>query len=171
MKNKMLAGMLAVTSLGTASSVYAFNSGDVITFKPGVSSYGSGGPVVTGSYFAMDFNGNGKFSNSERTAIAPGANGGIIIGALQPAAGSHSGCPNGSESNTIDAPWCFFGNTGMHQTVDIPVTDNGNGTLDFRGWSVTWNGVQIPMGGDSANFPVDTGNAIVTCQTPDTRHV
>ena len=165
MKNKMLAGMLAVTSMGTASAVYAFNSGDVITFKPGVTSYTSSGTVVnTGSYFAMDINNNGKFSASERTAMAPGANGGIIIGALQPAAGSHIGCPDGtSESSTIDAPWCFFGITGMHQTVDIPVTDNGNGTLDFRGWSVLWNGVQIPMGGDPANFPADTGNAIVTC--------
>ena len=135
MKNKMLAGMLAVTSLGTASSVYAFNSGDVITFKPGVSSYGSGGPVVTGSYFAMDINGNGKFSAAERTAIAPGANGGIIIGALQPAAGSHAGCPNGSESNTIDAPWSGRRPSAMSMAI--------------RRWTGPWPGFSISLA-DSA---------------------
>ena len=174
MKNKTLIGLLAVSSMGTVSSVYAFNTGDVISFKPGESSCESGigvypncsyGTVVqTGSYFAMDVNGNGKFSTGERIAIAPGTDGGIIIGALQPITSSHGGCPNGTESNTIDAPWCFFENTGMHQTVSIPVTDNGNGTLDFRGWSVAWAGItNIPLGGDPANFPVDTGNATVTC--------
>lgn len=174
MKNKLILGALAVASISAVSSVHAFNDGDTITFLPGENSclgdagvypncdFGPGG-VNVGSYFAMDYNGDGLFAVDERTAIAPGPDGGIIVGAVQPAYGSHSGCPDGSESATIDTPWCFFGNTGMHQTTVIPVTDNGDGTLDFRGWGVTWNGIQnIPLGGDPLNFPQDTGNAVVT---------
>jgi len=68
-------------------------------------------------------------------------------------------------------PWGFFGNTGMHQTT-LPVViaggDDGSGdgvaSIDFSGWGVAWNGIQnIPLGGDSANFPSDTSIAVVTC--------
>jgi hypothetical protein len=52
----------------------------------------------------------------------------------------------------------------MHQTAAIPVTDNGNGTLNFTGWGMTWNGISnVPMGGDTVNYPADTGNATIVC--------
>ncbi len=76
---------------------------------------------------------------------------GIKLGVAQPASGSHSGAPDGSESPSIDNPWLFFNNTGMHFT-NAPITilsDDGAGnvTLDFSGWRVTWNGVpEINMG-------------------------
>lgn len=51
----------------------------------------------------------------------------------------------------------------MHQTLS-PVTDNGNGTLNFTGWGVNWNGIgNIPLGGDPANYSSDTGLATINC--------
>ncbi len=156
-----------------ASNAIAYGTGDVIGFKQGQRVCVIGGTYpncdyavveVKGSYFAMDTNGDGQFSGNERTPIAPGPSGGIIIGVPQPAYGSHAGCPDGSERPGPDAPWCFFGNTGMHQTASVPVTDNGDGTLNFTGWGVTWNGIpNIPLGGDPANFADDTGRAIISC--------
>ncbi len=156
-----------------ASNAFAYGTGDVIGFKPGQRICIVGGTYpncdygvveVTGSYFAMDTNGDGQFSGDERTPIAPGPAGGIIIGVPQPAYGSHTGCPDGSEMPGPDAPWCFFGSTGMHQTASVPVIDNGDGTLNFTGWGVTWNGIpNIPLGGDPANFADDMGRAIISC--------
>ncbi len=125
--------------------------------------------VAVGSYFAMDANGDGTFSAEEKIVIAMSE--GVRLGDVQPALGSHGGSPNGSEFPSIDMPWTFFGNTGMHQTT-LPVVivngDDGTGdntaSIDFSGWGVVWNGINnIPMGGDSANFPSDTGIAVVNC--------
>lgn len=163
---------LAVGSIAV-SNAFAYNTGDVIEFQPGQRVCVISGTYpdcyfgvtnVIGSYFAMDTNGDGQFAASERVPIAPGPAGGIIIGVPQPAYGSHTGCPNGSETPGPDMPWCFFGNTGMHQTASVPITDNADGTLNFTGWGVTWNGLaNIPMGGDPANFADDTGQATISC--------
>lgn len=168
--------MLAISSLiamsGVSFSVSALNTGDKLGFDPGVTGClsGAGGfpncsygtTVNSGSYFAIDTNGSGTFTATERVAISQGPSGGLIIGVPQPDSGSHFGCPDGTESPGPDMPWCFFGSTGMHQTATIPVTDNGDGTLNFTGWGVTWNGISnIPMGGDAANFPQDTGKAVI----------
>lgn len=168
----LLSTLVAISSVTT--NALAFNTGDVLGYDAGVRECLLGGTVpnceygltgvTSGSYFAMDFNGNGSFGINERTAIAPGPSGGIIVGLPQPATGTHSGCPDGTENPGPDMPWCFFGATGMHQTATVPVTDNGNGTLNFTGWGVTWNGIpNIPMGGDKVNFPSDTGNATIIC--------
>ena len=125
---------------------------------------------VTGSYFAMDINNDGAFDGNEKIAIERDE--GVRLGDVQPASGSHSGAPDGSELSSIDMPWSFFGNTGMHQTtlqVVIVGGDDGTGdntaSLDFSGWGVTWNGISnIPLGGDSLNFP-DTGVAILNCSS------
>lgn len=73
---------------------------------------------------------------------------GLITGASQAAAGSHVGAPNGSESPGIDAPWSFFGDTGMHLAV-LPVSVlSANGStawIDMRGWA--WSTVPyMPLG-------------------------
>jgi len=168
MNTKLISSLFAIAALNSVSSVQAFNSGDIINFKPGESFCLFGGtyPVcqhgvtsVTGSYFAMDISGDGVISPDERIAALPGTDGGIVIGALQLATGSHSSCPNGSEISPVDSPWCFGGNTGMHQVTGIPVTDNGDGTLDFTGWGVTWNGISnIPMG-------AVVSNAVLSCSS------
>ncbi|VAW68720.1 hypothetical protein MNBD_GAMMA09-1864 [hydrothermal vent metagenome] len=180
MNKKILSVLLVTATLGGASTASAFNNGDILAFKAGVvtclvptdptSSCYSGTTVETGSYFAMDLNNDGQFSSTERTAIAVGSDGGIVIGLIQTAGGSHSGCPTGSEISPVDAPWCFFGRTGMHQTVGLPVLDKGDNTLDFSGWGISWDGIaNIPLGGDPANFPEDTGLATVSCaNTPCT---
>ncbi len=133
---------IAVGSIAIPNA-FSYNTGDVIDFKPGQRVCVIDGTYpnclydifeVTGSYFAMDANGNGVFDSQERTPIIPGPDGGIIIGVAQPAYGSHSSCPDGSETPGLDMPWCFFNNTGMHQTISVPVTDNGDGTLNFTGW-------------------------------------
>ncbi len=71
---------------------------------------------------------------------------------------------------SIDEPWQFFGNLGVHQTLavspdasaDITVlTDdsNGNVTLDFSAWNVSWNSIPgIPL-----NNGDDNGIATMTC--------
>jgi hypothetical protein len=160
---------LVLAVLGTASvSVHAALPPDaILTFDPGQTV----SQDVTGSYFAIDLNGDGIFDEFEKTAIEN--NEGVRIGDAQPASGSHTGAPDGSELPSIDMPWAFFGNTGMHQTT-VPVVifngDNGTGdniaSLDFSGWGFTWNGIpDIPLGGDSANFPSDTGVAVLNCSS------
>jgi len=124
--------------------------------------------LVDGSNMSLD---TAEF----RMEVAPGffvptsltGNDGINVGSAQAATGSHTGAPDGSESQGIDNPWLFFSNTGMHQTTS-PVTvlgDDGAGnvTLDFSGWSVTWNGIaDIPMSGGAWGGNAD-GVANVTC--------
>lgn len=168
-KKRILQTTLALILSSSAYSSYALDipaNNNILRFDAGVNetSYYRSGLVKMGSYFGMDLNGDGVISAYERTAIAPGPLGGITLGALQPALGSHSSCPNGSESPGPDMPWCFFGNTGMHQVTGTPVVSNGNGTLDFTGWGVTWNGIaNIPLGGAPADFPADTGLGNISC--------
>ncbi len=140
----------------------ALPSGAVLQFVPGVYSYDSDGNpanVTSGSYFSVDVNGNGVFNNVEKTAIA--MHDGIILGTSQPASGSHPGFVDGSELPGIDAAWNFFGNTGMHQTTS-PVTDYGDGTLDFSGFGMTWVGIPNVSLGDPSR---DTRRAQITCSS------
>ena len=112
---------------------------------------------IVGSYFSMDTNGDGNI-NGEKTPI--GSFNGLHFGTAQGATGSHTGAPDGTESPDIDAPWNFFGNTGMHSTT-APTTDNGDGTINLA-WEVTWNGIpSIPMAPTSATTIVCDGSG--TC--------
>ncbi|MEE8428981.1 MAG: hypothetical protein V3S33_05720 [Gammaproteobacteria bacterium] len=83
--------------------------------------------------------------------------------------GSHTGPITGAENPQYDT-WEFFGNTGMDY-LSSPMTDlgtdgSGNHLIDMSGWTVSWNGIDaISMGGDSANFPSDTGIGIMSCST------
>lgn len=149
------------------STQAALVSGTLLVMAPGVwgcvSGVGTfpdcdyGSTVVAGSYFAM---------SGARVALHPGTDGGIVIGAAQPGSGSHGGFPDGSETAPLDAPWAFFCNTGLHFTTS-PVTvinndvNNDGGfkqTLDFSGWTVSWNGIPaIPL----------PGVATITCSLAD----
>jgi hypothetical protein len=156
------------TSLAIFSfNAYAFNNGDTISFDPGVRECLIPDPsicqsipqlvvVTKGSYFAMDLDGNGTFSMSERFPIAPGPDGGIVLGMLQPAPG-------------IDQPWEFFGSFGMHQTTVTPVTQNPDGSLDFSGWEVAWNGIVVPLG-SGADAMVSCGSTS-PCTIDDQYHI
>ncbi|MCK4951266.1 MAG: VPLPA-CTERM sorting domain-containing protein [Gammaproteobacteria bacterium] len=74
----------------------------------------------------------------------------------------------------ITEPWNFFGNTGMHLTsspitvIDNDVNNDGGltKTLDFSGWSITWNGIPtIPLGSGSSAWGTGFGDGIaqITC--------
>lgn len=171
MKKILAACVLLVAGLQQAS---ALTNGDLLTITQGEQGCLAGGVfpncnggatgVVSGSYFAMDYTNNGIFDDMEKTPIGPGSDGGIVIGKIQPGS-SDWGCSFVGISGLIDAPWCFFGNTGVHQTIAVPVTDNGDGTLDFTGWGVTWNGIpNIPLGG-APEFG-ETGRANISCSSP-----
>ncbi len=163
-KQKILSLGLLVTSVGLATQAQAtLPTNAILKFNPAVLGGYYGTAIIGGSYFAMDTNGDGVFQNSERTGVT--VNVGVSIGQAQPASGTHTGAPDGSEAPGIDNPWNFFGNTGLHQTTS-PVTilsDNGAGavTLDLSGWNVAWNGIaSIPMSQGTSN-----GVATVTCAT------
>jgi len=158
-----------------STGAHAFSTGFTLEFDSGIygcigggtypssCAYGTG--ITSGSYFTMDTNGDGAFSFSERNAIS--MNEGIFVdGAAQPATGAHTGTVDGTESPSIDNPWNFFANTGMHQSLSpITIMSNdysGNMSLDFSGWSVTWNNnPSIALGGDA--IVGDTGLATLTC--------
>ena len=118
-------------------------------------------PPISGSYFGMRLAPTTTvYTTLDQLDL-------IKLGVIQPASGSHTGEPSGTENPGIDLPWAFFGNTGMHQTI-APLTivsDDGAGnvTLDFTGWGLTWNGIpNVPLGG-SSSFYEDTGIATMTC--------
>lgn len=151
---------MLIASSGVVSQVQAVLPGNaILQFDPGVRG-GYYNFVLSGSYFAMDTNGDSTFQKSERTPIIQNA--GVSINKAQSASGTHSGAPDGSESPGLDQPWNFFGNTGLHQTTS-PVLINSSTatttTLDFSGWNVAWNGIDsIPMGNGPSN-----GEATISC--------
>jgi len=111
------------------SSKASLVAGNVLGFSPGIND----GVTVTGSYFGMDTNADGIFQNVEKTIIS--MSDGVQIGVAQTATGSHSFPPDGSESPTIDNPWLFSGNTGMH-SITGPISETSEGLLDFSSWKV-----------------------------------
>lgn len=180
--NKTTLASAVLLSLGAAGASFSAQANlatsAVLAFDPGVRSCnvasktypncGAAGSFVSGgTWFSMDADGNGTVADSEKTIFSPGPDGGIHMGVLQTASGSHPGAPDGTEVAGIDAPWMFFCNTGMvFTTTPVTVaTDSGTTkTLDFSGWRVTWSGIpSINMGGDATNFPTDTGLATITC--------
>jgi hypothetical protein len=141
MKKLKFEALAAAVIFAPSFSLHAFENGDLISFDPGnclncSSSYSSAPYGVTkGSYFGLDLDGNRKITIYERVPISPGPDGGIVVGSLQPGPG-------------IDTPWMFFGAQGYHRTTITPITQNADGSLDFTGLEVYWNGgMIIPLGG------------------------
>jgi len=157
-----------ILTAGINTTANAALAGDArLDFNPGVltSSVSGSISVNSGSYFGMDVNGNGVISAGERSAISQ--NNGLLLGTVQGASGSHGGLPEGSESPGIDNPWAFKANTGMQysSTPTNVLTDDGNGnvTLDFSGWGVTWSGIPvINMGGGIQDCGTDSDGLCVT---------
>lgn len=83
---------------------------------------------------------------------------------IQPAAGSHLGPIDGSETPSVDNPWLFNGGTGMHFT-NTPLTKSSGADntmlLDLSGIHVMWGG--NTLGRYEAALGVYE-DAIVTCQ-------
>ena len=161
---KLCIGSIGLLLISISSNLYASLASDAtLLFDPSIEGCPSGGippncdlglyPVIVGgTFFSFDINGNNDIELEERFGMTP--ENGITLGVAQPASGSHMGQPDGSEIFSIDQPWQFFANTGMHQS-NSPVTiisdDNaGNVLLDMSGWGITWNGIpNIPFGSGS----------------------
>ncbi|HED13499.1 MAG TPA: VPLPA-CTERM sorting domain-containing protein [Gammaproteobacteria bacterium] len=125
----------------------------------------------------MDTNGDGSVASGEKSVIlvagGVASDKGIGLAMHQTfdntgnPIGSHTGSINGSESPQFDI-WGFFGNTGLDYLSspmnDLGLDANGNHKIDMSGWVVGWNGIDaIPMGGDTANFAIDTGVGTMVC--------
>ncbi len=175
MNKKSLTTAVLLTMAGmTGAAQAALIPGTLLNFNAGVytctdpdSTYPNcdtqGYYVSSGSYFGLDADGDGivTTSHSESDAIAPGLDGGIIIGVMQDTNGhaTHGGAAHVGVGG-IDAEWAYYGYTGMHFTTVPVVVVNDYGVtkdLDFSGWSVTWNGMDTPLGG--------SGLATITCSS------
>ncbi len=179
-KKQMYCGVALALGLYAAEADAALVNSSILSFNPGEIFCQIGGTApdnctygiknVSGSWFAMDGSGDGKVQANEKVALS--ANEGIRLGQTQDASGSHTGFPDGSELPGIDNPWSFFGNTGMHKTVSpivISGGDDGTGdgiaSLDFSGWTVTWNLIPAISMGSGANTMADNpeGIAVLNC--------
>lgn len=139
----------SVFSFATTNAFAILPANANLQFDPGILECTLGGTppnnctygvteVNIGSYFGMDTDGGGILP-TERTPIAVGTVG-LNINTTQTGAGD------------IDQTWSFFSAAGNHTTVSNTaiLSDDGNGnvTLDFSGWNVTWNNIPlIDMGG------------------------
>ena len=135
----------AILALGAVMAQAAtLNTGDVLTISAGVtipnpSGYASS--VVSGSYFGIDIDGDGIVADNEKIALEQGTTG-LVIGVSTSPGASHAGAPTAGDTNAIDAPWFYSGNTGSDY-VTTPVTGSTETGLDMSGWHVTWNGTQM----------------------------
>lgn len=165
-KQKILSAamLIACSSISTQSHAILAD-GLRLDFNPAVKG-GYYGYVIGGSYFGMDNSGDSVIQKSERIALTQ--NDGITLGTVQAAAGgTHSGAPNGSETEGIDKAWGYFGNTGLHLTssaTNILSATGNTATVDFSGWVVTWNAIPaIPMSGGAWSAGFTSGEAKVLC--------
>lgn len=114
-------------------------AGDVLTIDAGVpmyDSYGNLAGVSGGSWFGMD-SGDGRITPSEEYAIAPGADGGIVIGSPQ-------------APGDIDV-WMLQGSSGHHYTETAPSGGTTSG-IDFSGWAIFYNGGTVVSAGSKHDW-------------------
>ena len=173
---------IAITSISISTTASAALASDaVLNFDAGISGGGYYATVVSGSYFGMDFNGDGSITSEEKIAISQ--NEGLVLGSSQVSSGSHTGAPgcisdgitctagdNGSVTPTVDNPWALLGNTGMHGSSSptfVTVTGANTADIDFSGWFMTWNGINISLGGDLASVVCAVDCAIGDTYTLD----
>lgn len=147
------ASLFSTTSHATLTGTTAEGSG-YLTFAP-ASSSGTTQPA-SGSWFYIEGSLYTPIASNEGMALQHFA---------QPAFGSHTGAPDGSEAPSIDQPHNFFGSTGMWGSVS-PITilsASGNtATLDFSGLRWSWDGLDNFYSIVESSLG-DTGVATVVC--------
>lgn len=144
MNSKTLIQATFAAMLGAASSnvIAAAVPTFPMSINAGTATYDSDGWVIdvpSGSWFAVDFNADGRIAGLEKTALSQGDEG-LVIGRTTSPGASHDGAPTANDFNTITAPWLFFGATGSDYLTS-PITGSTTAGLDFSGWMVTWNGM------------------------------
>lgn len=151
---------LGIASLGAQAATPP--KGAQLTINPGTLSPDDIFVTGSGSYFGMDNNGNAMITNFEKVVLDQGTTG-LVIGTTTSAGASHASAPTGSDTNAIDKPWNYFGNTGSDY-LRTAVTGSTTAGLDFTGWTVTWNNIlAIPMNTDA--WVTGTGTGIHTGAT------
>ena len=168
-KTKSVAALtltLSISILSFCTHAASLVNGNVLTLSQVVyvgDIYGydgnyNGYAIYSGSWFAMDTDGNHKIAGTEKVALSEGTTG-LVIGTTTSAGASHAGAPTAGDTNAITAPWNFFGNTGS-DFLTVAVTGDTTSGLNMSGWTVTWNGVPtIPMG-SGAWVPLSAGGVI-----------
>lgn len=163
MKNKNSTTILFLACLSASCGAHAaiLNTGDRLTLKSGVTINDvNGNPIdiASGSWFALNLNGNLGIEGIEKTALAQGTDG-IVIGQTTPPGSHHNGSPLPGDTNAVTAPWVYFGATGSDY-LTIPVTGGTQG-VDMRGWHVAWHSISaLPLGSGAwdAGFTDGIGN-------------
>lgn len=138
----------ALTAIMFVATTYAqaaiLNAGDNLSITAGVVELDQAGyqtNVSSGSWFAMDSNGDSNVDPTEKVALSQGTDG-IVIGASNTALGA------------IDASWSFLGTTGYH-FVSTAISGGTSG-LDMSGWRANFNyGNIINMGSGTAWTPLN----------------
>jgi hypothetical protein len=155
---KTIISLGLMMAMGTSHAVLV--NGSMLNIGEGSFFTMGGGLVVRAPGF------DGNFITSQQ---------GLVLAAIQTPSGSHSGIPGSTvgENPTVDVPWVFFGNTGMHGTESAThvLSASGNtGTVDMSGWVIAWNGLDsasgkatIPMGSGAWNGALTDGVAQITC--------
>lgn len=149
-KSFTLTTLVMSAALSFSQSVYSASllPGDVLVLDTGVGIFNPGGGlpvgVSSGSYFAADLNGDGAISAQGEFQLMSNGTVGLKIGTLTPAGASHAGAPLPGDTNSVDAPFNFFSNTGSHQLTAHIFGDTDNG-LNFTGWTWNWNGQSVNM--------------------------
>jgi hypothetical protein len=139
---------LGASALSLCTHAATLSYGDVLTIAAGIPSYDANGNfagVVSGSWFGCDCNGNDKLDSTEKVSPLAQGSTGIVIGVATLPGASHGGTPVPGDTNAIDAPYSFFGNTGSDFT-SIGITGSTASGLDMSGWGWTWNGVSVALG-------------------------
>lgn len=142
---KAIAMLVGASALGPVATLAAVPPVGSVLSITGTGT--TSGAWISGSYFAMDTNGNAKILDTEKFVLTQGPDGGIIIGRTQGTNGhqSHSGSPHPGVGG-LDNEWGFFNNAGMHFTTTA-ITQLSATTVRMSGWTVTWNGIPaIAMG-------------------------
>jgi hypothetical protein len=151
--NRILYLVAIFISMANAVHAASLVNGQTLHFTAATTGGGTVEPTLgTGSYF-------GIISPYSAVYVRVNSYNGIALGSVQPAAGSHSGSVNGTESPDIDYPWEFYGNTGMHTSI-APVSVLDSSAIDFTGWGVHWNGSVMALGsgvsgGGAATYAYD----------------
>jgi hypothetical protein len=142
--------VLAFGALTFTTQAATLVNGNVLTITSGVPIY-DGDELqtgVSGSWFGCDCSGSNTLTGPELIPLSQGTTG-IVIGVATLPGASHSGAPLPGDTNAIDAPYSFFGNTASDAT-SIGITGSTTTGLDMSGWKWAWNGVPVVNMGSGA---------------------
>jgi hypothetical protein len=149
MNRTLITTALAFTFGAAALPAHAatLNNGDTLTIATGITTDSNDNSLpigaVSGSWFAIDTNGNGAISGSETVSLSQGTTGLVIGQATTPGANASWAYPGAT--NAITAPTSFLGTIGSFYTK-TGVTGSTTSGLDMSGWSFVYNGLPADPG-------------------------